>query len=205
MTNSSPGGAVIGAIDRGYQRIEDALNMFAACFIFFLMFLAAAQVLSRKLLNIPIPGYIDYAEQSIAIFAFLGIAYCQRLGGHVRMELVLDKLKRGRALWIAEAITTLAALLIIVLLARYSFDHFLRAWNNGDSTIDINLPVWPSKLLVSFALGILAIRLLIQFAGFVRLILYPNAEPVAVPLIADVVEQSSTEAEARNSPMGDTR
>lgn len=205
MTNSSPGGAVIGAIDRGYQRIEDALNMFAACFIFFLMFLAAAQVLSRKLLNIPIPGYIDYAEQSIAIFAFLGIAYCQRLGGHVRMELLLDRLNRGRALWIAEAITTFAALLIIVLLARYSFDHFLRAWNNGDSTIDINLPVWPSKLLVSFALWMLAIRLLIQFAGFIRLVLHPDAEPIAVPLIADVIEQASTEAKTSNSQMSDTR
>lgn len=199
MTSTSEG-ALLGAIDRGYQRIENGLNLFAAGFIFFLMFLAAAQVLSRKLLNIPIPGYIDYAEQSIAIFAFLGVAYCQRLGGHVRMELVLDKLKRGRMLWIAEAITTFAALLIIVLLARYSFDHFLRAWTNGDSTIDINLPVWPSKLLVSVALAILSIRLLIQFAGFIRLVLYPTAEPVAVPLIEDVVEQATHEAEASGSP-----
>mgnify|MGYP001950750292 CR=1 FL=1 len=121
------------------------------------------------------------------------------------MELVLDKLKRGRPLWIAEAITTLAALLIIALLARYSFDHFLRAWTYGDSTIDINLPVWPSKLLVSFALAVLAIRLLIQFAGFMRLVLHPDAEPIAVPLIADVVEQASSEAEASTSPMSDTR
>ena len=204
MTSTSDG-ALLGAIDRGYQRIENGLNLFAAGFIFFLMFLAAAQVLSRKLLNIPIPGYIDYAEQSMAIFAFLGVAYCQRLGGHVRMELVLDKLKRGRALWIAEAITTLAALLIIVLLARYSFDHFLRAWNNGDSTIDINLPVWPSKLLVSIALGILSIRLLIQFVGFIRLVVHPTAEPVAVPLIENVVEQASQEAEASTAQTGGAR
>jgi len=194
MTNTSHGGAWIGAIDRGYQRIENALNLFAAGFIFFLMFLAAVQVLSRKFLNYPIPGYIDYAEQSIAIFAFLGIAYCQRLGGHVRMELLLDRLKRGRPLWIAEALTTFAALFIIVILARYSFDHFLRAWYNGDSTIDINLPVWPSKLMVSFALALLSVRLLIQLAGFIRLVLHPDAEPVAVPLIADVTEQATQEA-----------
>lgn len=194
MSGSSHGGVAISAIDRTYSRLEDALNLFAAGFIFFLMLLATVQVVSRKLLNLPIPGYIDYAEQSIAIFAFLGIAYCQRLGGHVRMELLLDKLKRGRLLWLAEAITTLAALIIVVLLARYSFDHFLRAWQIGDSTIDINLPVWPSKLLVSLALVIVAGRLLIQLAGFIRLVLHPKAEPVAVPLIAEVTELAAQEA-----------
>lgn len=194
MSGSSHGGNAISAVDRIYSRLEDALNLFAAGFIFFLMLLATVQVVSRKLLNLPIPGYIDYAEQSIAIFAFLGIAYCQRLGGHVRMELLLDKLKRGRTLWLAEAITTLAAFIIVVLLARYSFDHFLRAWQIGDSTIDINLPVWPSKLLVSVALAIVAGRLLIQLAGFIRLVLYPRAEPVAVPLIAEVTELAAQEA-----------
>lgn len=194
MSGSTHGGDAINAVDRTYSRLEDALNLFAAGFIFFLMLLATVQVVSRKLLNLPIPGYIDYAEQSIAIFAFLGIAYCQRLGGHVRMELLLDKLKRGRMLWIAEAITTFAAFVIIVLLARYSFDHFLRAWNIGDSTIDINLPVWPSKLLVSVALAIVAGRLLIQLAGFIRLVLHPKAEPVAVPLIAEVTELAAQEA-----------
>ncbi len=206
MSGSSFGGNAINAIDRTYSRLEDALNLFAAGFIFFLMLLATVQVVSRKLFNLPIPGYIDYAEQSIAIFAFLGIAYCQRLGGHVRMELLLDKLKRGgRMLWIAEAVTTFAALIIIGLLTRYSFDHFLRAWNNGDSTIDINLPVWPSKLLVSLALAIVAGRLLIQLAGFIRLILHPKAEPIAVPLIAEVTELAAQEAVSSGSAPEDGR
>ncbi len=195
MTVDSHGGALLGAIDHYYKKIENALNLTAAGFIFFLMFLATFQVLSRKLFNAPIPGYIDYAEQSIAIFAFLGIAYCQRKGGHVRMELVLDKIPRGRIFWAMEAITTLAAFVIVSILFRYSFDHFLRAWEFGDSTIDINLPVWPSKLLVTLALGVLSIRLLLQLVCFSRLVLYPKAVPVAVPLIADLAEQANIEAE----------
>ena len=34
-------------------------------------------------------------------FAVLAIAFVQRVGGHVRMELVVARF-RGRALWIAE-------------------------------------------------------------------------------------------------------
>ena len=56
------------------------------------MITATVQIISRKVLNMPIPGYIDFAEQSIAIFAFIAIAYCQRLGGHVRMEIFLSAL-----------------------------------------------------------------------------------------------------------------
>lgn len=199
MTADSHGGAIIGAIDHYYRKVENGLNLTAAGFIFLLMFLATLQVFGRKLLNMPIPGYIDYAEQSIAIFAFLGVAYCQRLGGHVRMELVLDKIPRGRIFWLVETITTLASLAIIAVLCRYSFDHFWRAWENGDSTIDINLPVWPSKLLVTLALGVLAFRFALQLAGFIRLVLYPNAAPVAVPLIADVAKQANIEAEQASS------
>ena len=72
------------------EKLENFLNGFSALAIFILMLTAAVQVVSRKVLNLPIPGYIDIAEQSIAIFAFLSIAYCQRLGGHVRMEIFLS-------------------------------------------------------------------------------------------------------------------
>jgi len=195
MSNSPTKPTRLSGIDRFFTRIEDGMNLFAAGAIFILMFLAAIQVVGRKVFNLPIPGYIDYAEQSIAIFAFLGAAYCQRLGGHVRMELVLDRF-RGRMLWLLELITTTAAFVIIAILARYSFDHFLRAWQIGDSTIDINLPVWPSKLMVSVALTFLAIRLLIQLVGFFRLFADPSKEPVAVPLIEDIQAQARQEIES---------
>ncbi|MFK7966073.1 MAG: TRAP transporter small permease subunit [Burkholderiaceae bacterium] len=195
MSKPSPRPSRLSGIDRFFTRIEDGMNLFAAGAIFLLMFLAAIQVVGRKVFNMPIPGYIDFAEQSIAIFAFLGAAYCQRLGGHVRMELILDKF-RGRLLWLLELITATAAFVIIAILAKYSFDHFLRAWQIGDSTIDINLPVWPSKLLVSVALMFLAIRLLIQVVGFFRLLKDPAKDPVAVPLIEDIQAQARQEIES---------
>tara|TARA_R110002049_G_scaffold30811_2_gene105347 strand:- start:5 stop:619 length:615 start_codon:yes stop_codon:yes gene_type:complete len=198
MSHANVASGFLGWPDRLLTRIEDGMNLFAAGAIFLLMFLAAIQVIGRKIFNMPIPGYIDYAEQSMAIFAFLGAAYCQRLGGHVRMELVLDRF-RGRMLWFFEALTTFAGLFIVVLLTRYSFDHFLRAWQIGDSTIDINLPVWPSKLMVSVALGFLALRLLVQLIGYLRLLRDPSLTPVAVPLIEDISAQARQEIEAGNA------
>jgi hypothetical protein len=38
------------------------------------------------------------------------------------------------------------------------------------------------------------LRLTIQFAGYVRLIINPNLEPIGVPLIIDVANQAKQEA-----------
>ena len=54
------------------------------------------------------------------LIAFMGVAYVQRDGGHIRMDIVVGLL-RGRALWLAELITTLAILLLMVLLV-YSIE-----------------------------------------------------------------------------------
>ncbi|MZR29062.1 TRAP transporter small permease subunit [Sneathiella litorea] len=158
------------------------------------MLIGVTQVFSRKLLNIPIPGYIDYIEQSMVIFAFFGIAYCQRLGGHVRMDLLMSKLS-ARPLYFFEALATLIGIIVISILIENSWLHFLRAYELGDSTIDIGLPIWPAKLAIPLAFGVLWIRFTIQLIGFLRLLVNPNAEIIAVPVIEDVTEIARHEIE----------
>ncbi len=184
--------ALVG-FDAWLSRVENLFNGVAALGIFVLMLMATVQILGRKLFNMPVPGYIDIAEQSIALFAFLGAAYCQRLGGHVRMELLLGTF-RGRLLWITEALGTLIALVLVTILIKSGFDHFYRAYSFGDSTIDISLPVWPSKLVVPIAFSLLWLRLLLQLVGYLRLLHTPSGQPFAVPLIENVAQQARREA-----------
>lgn len=175
-------------------RIESGFNFLAGVSILILMVLAVCQVLGRSLFNMPVPGFIDIVEQAMALFAFLGIAYCQRLGGHVRMELVISKFG-GRGLWIAEFLSTCVIIILVSALIYGSWFHFQRAWVFGDSTIDIQIPTWPSKLVVPVALSLLWLRLLLQAVGFARLIADPSRVPVGVPLIEDVTEQAQNEIE----------
>jgi len=69
------------------------------------------------------------------------------------------------------------------LLAKGSYNHFLRAYQNGDTTFDVDLIVWPTKLVVVFMFVVIFLRLLLQLWGYARA-LYTGAEnPVAVPLV----------------------
>ncbi len=151
------------------SHLEDSLNIIAALAIFFLMFVGVAQIVGRTVFDFAIYGYIDWIEQASALFAFLGIAYAQRLGSHIGMDLTMGwrpvepladrAVRRGRDLG-----------LIVTVLIYASFTNFLRAYQIGDSTMDIKLPTWPAKLMVPLALSVLWLRLSLQIWGYLRLI-----------------------------------
>lgn len=171
---------------------EDIANLMAATAIFLLMVLGVFQIVFRSVFNAPITGYIDLVELSMASMAFLGAAYCQRLGAHIRMELLVGRLS-GRALWAVEIFGTLIALFIIAVLIWYSWGHFVRSYTLGDTTIDAEYPVWPSKLLVPAAFSLWFLRLFVQLWGSARLFLNPELDPVAVVIAKDVAEQAQDE------------
>lgn len=177
--------------------VEYGLNLFGGILVFLLMFLGMAQIILRTVFKAPIFGYIDIVEVAMVGFAVLGISYVQRVGGHVRMEIIVGRLK-GRALWLVEAFGVAVAIIIVAILIPYSYEHFDRAFSIGDSTIDIELPTWPAKLAVPIALGILLLRLFIQFFGYIRLFFLPKAEPVGVPHIKSVEEVAAEEIESVN-------
>jgi C4-dicarboxylate transporter, DctQ subunit len=196
MTDASsdtPGGMLV-AFDRWLIPVENLFNLIAGLFIFGLMILGIFQVVGRQVFNIPVAGYIDWVEVSMAVFAFMGAAYCQRTGTHVRMELFLTKV-RLRTRWSMEIMGTVGALIIISVLILYGYDHTMRAFTIGDSTIDSELPMWPSKAVVPIAFSLLWLRLFVQLLGFMRLFRNPDAKPVAVPIVESVEEQAVHEIE----------
>lgn len=191
----SPAARRLAMIDAAYFKLEEFLNFIASLVILSLMFVGTYQVFGRKVLSLPVPGYVDLVEIAMTAFAFLGLAYCQKLGGHIRMEIILGRFK-GRALYVLEFLGTSVVIVIVGILIVYTWDHFMRAWTNGDSTIDIDIILWPSKLAVPVAFCVLEVRLLLQAFGFARLIRNPDGELIAVPHIETVDEQAQAEIDA---------
>lgn len=187
----SAGESLLAKLDRWLTSIEDGLSMIAAYFILGLMILGTMNVVGRKL-GIPVWGYNDLVTLSMVSFAFLSISAMQRVGGHIRMELVIRQF-HGRLLWFFEFVGTLVAMFIMTVLIYFSFTAFMRAIELGDSTIDREIVTWPSKIWVPIAFAVLLARLILQAFGYARLIVSPQADPIAVPLMADVADVADKE------------
>jgi len=191
--------STLSRIDQVYFRLETILTLLGGVVILLLVFLASTNVLGRWLFDLPVDGYVDWVEQAMAFFSFLGIAYTQRMGGHIRMDMLVGHLK-GRLLWFSELVSVVLMFLVTLVLIYGSYLHFYRAYDIGDSSLDIDLPTWPAKLVVPVALTILALRLLLQIWGYLRAVKEGGDNPVAVPLIEDAATVAAKEAE---SVMGD--
>jgi len=197
-------GRLVWRIDRVVRLPENALNFLAAAAILFLMLLGVVQIVLRlrdlcfgplgcvELLNMPVFGYIDMIELAMPLLAILGIAYCQRQGTHIRMDILIQHF-RGRLLWTVETVVALLTFGLAVMLVWFSWNFFYDAYNIGDTTSDAQWDTWPSKLLVPLAFGLWAIRLAVQFLGALRLAIAPGLLPVGVVLSKDISEQAKAE------------
>ncbi|MCE8507930.1 TRAP transporter small permease [Ruegeria pomeroyi] len=193
-------GSALSRLDRALLRLERVLALISGLAVFALMLLAVVSVGGRNTMNAPLPGYVDWIEQAMPLIAFMGIAFVQREGGHIRMDLFIGRFQ-GRALWLFELISVLLILGLMILLVWGSWAHFLRAFDmnaplwSRDSSIDIGIPLWPAKLLAPVAFSVLCLRLVLQVWGYGRAFLLGLDAPVAVPLIQDVAAQAAAEAE----------
>lgn len=192
-------GSTLSFLDQKLHKLESFLALVTGLAVFSLMVLAVVSVSGRNFFGIPLPGYVDWIEQIMPLIAFMGVAYTQRDGGHIRMDILVGAL-RGRSLWLAEIITTTLILLLMILLVWGTYSHFLRSFDfaaplwSRDSSIDIALPIWPAKLLAPIAFFVLSLRLGLQIWGFCRAFVNNSTAPVAVPLVESAAEQAAREA-----------
>lgn len=191
--------SILSKLDRALLPVERFCALLSGIAIFSLMFLAAYSVTGRKFFASPLAGYVDYIEAAMPIIAIMGVSYVQRDGTHIRMDMLVGALK-GRVLWLFELISVLLMLVLIVALTWGAWEHFGRSfdcskpWCSRDSSIDIGIPAWPSKLVVPIAFGVLVLRLLLQAWGYSRALILGLENPVAVPLSLSVAEQAMAEA-----------
>ncbi|MFD2738929.1 TRAP transporter small permease subunit [Sulfitobacter aestuarii] len=192
--------SLLSRLDRVLLRLETFFAMISGIAVFLLMVLAVWSVGGRKFFSSPLAGYVDWIEAAMPFIAIMGIAYTQRQGGHVRMDILIGQL-RGRALWAAELLSVVLILALMLALIWGSWAHFDRSFDfsvpmwSRDSSIDIGLPIWPSKLVVPLAFSVMALRLLLQIWGYGRALVLGLEHPVAVPLVQSAAQQAMAEAE----------
>ena len=203
MAGSSPvleDGSLLSRLDRSLLDVERIFALISGLAVFSLMVLAVVSVGGRNTANMPLPGYVDWVEAVMPLIAFMGIAYVQRDGTHIRMDILIGRLK-GRFLWAAELLSVVLILMLMMALVWGSWAHFDRSFDfnaplwSRDSSIDIGLPIWPAKLLAPVAFSVLCLRLVIQIWGYGRALVLGLEQPVAVPLIQDAAAQARAEAE----------
>jgi TRAP-type C4-dicarboxylate transport system permease small subunit len=192
--------SLVSRLDRMLLPVETAMIVVSGLFTFGLMFLAVFSVGGREFFGSPLRGYVDWIEMAMPFIAIFGISYVQRTGAHIRMDIVIGFFK-GRTLWAVELVMTILIFLLIALLLWGAWAHFDRSFDfsrpnwSRDSSIDINLPIWPAKLAVVVAFAVLVLRATLQIWAYGRALFLGLDRPPVVPFTPSIEEQAAAEAE----------
>ncbi len=158
----------LGYLSKSEEKFERWLGLGSTWLVIFLMLLVTSDVLSRSIAGKAILGAYNLIEIIMVAVCFFAVAYTQNQKGHVRMEIVVNKMK-GKARLFAEIVSSLLCLLISGLMFYQSIVELrgaisIRLFTPGV----IKWPAWPFKIVVVFGVFLLCLRIAIQLGQQVR-------------------------------------
>jgi len=151
-----------------FDRIIDALAGRAGVLVIGIMLVMCYEVVMRYFLNRPPAWAVEVCEYMLYLLAFLGAAWLLKLGGHVRVDIVLGRLNPKAQTWLNIATSAIGVIICLVI-----------AWYGGESTIDhfqrgipvvktLKIPKAPLLAVIAVGCFLLSIQFLRQTYGYVR-------------------------------------
>ena len=165
VTHASNRGGMAGSIAKGVHAASRACSWVALVAIVAMLLSVFIDVVTRTA-NRPLPGNIDIAEILMIPAAYFAMAHTHVLKGHVRVEIVYDRLpKRLKAIF--DSITFLLATgvygFVIAAMARRAWAIFTSP-DQGPVTLLLGIPTAPLFMVIAVALAVLCLELLVSFA-----------------------------------------
>lgn len=157
----------MNSIERSVDRLAQGLALIGALGVVALLLHVVADVASRNLFGRPIPATNEIASRYYMVaLAFLPLAWVERRGGMVRVEL-LESTLPAALIRVSEALVATLTTAIYVVLAYVTWTDALKNWRIG-TFVDVlghQIAVWPSFFFPSagFALaGVVTILRLVS-------------------------------------------
>ena len=115
-----------------------------------------------------VPSYADFGGFFLAATSFLALAYTLRVGGHIRVSLVLQHLG-ARSRRVAEFWSVSAGAFIAGFFTWYTIGLARESLEFDDrSTGIVSMPLWVPQAVMAMGLLILTIALVDEFVGLCR-------------------------------------
>ena len=152
---------ILRLADKGLAGVEDALGLAGVVLLGVIMVWVVANIVARYVFNHPFAWHIDTTEMAFAVAVFFGLAFTHRTGGHVRMDIILNRM-RPRAYNAVETVNSTIALLMFALLTVATWRATMLALDYGDVTASARLANWPARLALPIGAFLLVLRLALR-------------------------------------------
>ena len=157
----------LAGFDRVFHRANMVLFYSAAVLLGALVFMVGADIVSRSLFSSPLGWVKEISEYIILSLPFLLASWILETEGHIKMDLLIDKLS-PRAQSGVNAITYTVAAVIVLVLCAFSLRVTLDFYRTHYFTATLlRLPKFIFTAIIFLGFSMLLIQLVRKIIGFV--------------------------------------
>lgn len=154
-----------------FDRVNDSLAFIAGVVIAISAIIVIYEVIMRYLIKRPTTWVNDVSEIFLVYCTFLGTAWVLRVGGHIKIDILIVLMKR-RGQLIMGIIQDLLSLFFCVVFTYISWESFWDAVITQERTAGglFSVPLWPVYIVIPLGAFLLCIQLIRQIVnGFAYL------------------------------------
>jgi TRAP-type C4-dicarboxylate transport system permease small subunit len=145
------------------DRIIQLSALFAGICLFFMMIIGAADVISSKFFNFPIPGAFEFTETLMIGGTFMAIALTQSNRMHIAVDLFTSRLVPSKQTKLA-LINYILTMFFFFIIAWQGWVYGLHSLKIGEYESGlIRFPVYPAKLALALGASVMVLQCLKDF------------------------------------------
>jgi TRAP-type C4-dicarboxylate transport system permease small subunit len=176
-----------------FERLTRWLHYLSGALLIGLMVLTVVNILGRSLFDTPVPGAVELTEIGMVAIVFMGLAYAQERGDHIRVELLYEKFgARGRR--VLDLFATLVSFVTVAVMTWRLWAYASQLAVSGRTTSVLRIPLsWVAWVAVAGG---------VVYAVAVVVTAEHPAEPTETD-VAGTAQQPSDDDTSRGGTVGD--
>jgi TRAP-type C4-dicarboxylate transport system permease small subunit len=154
--------SIARGINKATEYLSNVAMVIGSTTIVVMIGIVVLGVFLRYVVHFPLVFSDEYAGYLFVIMSFMGLIYTLRQRGHIKVDVIIERLPTRMARWL-ELFTLVVALIyvsvIIVPITRY----VIKSFNKGLTSITImETPLAPIQSVLVIGLGLLILGLVVE-------------------------------------------
>ena len=167
-------GIEAGLFTRFVHRMMGIMNAIGTAWVGFITILISCDIFGRVAFNSPIIGVPEIVKVSIVAIAWMQMAHTLKIGGHLRSEIILDRLSYRK-----KAIVNLLAYsmgaFIFAMLVYSGWPNMIEAWriHEFEGDLPVRVPTYPVRTILILGAASTSIQFILFLGETIRILLNP--------------------------------
>lgn len=160
------------------NKFGKVLSVVGGTFIVLSMLIMVANILSRAIIGVTVPGTYEMAGLCAVLFVSVSIPVCTLAGSHIAVEFIADKLPRVFRI-VLDYLARILDCLVGIIFAYAGYKFTVNAITSGQSSDTLSIPEWPFRtvwLICSVLIAFFAIYTICRLPAKYKKQGYENTE-----------------------------